>query len=201
MKYVLIVLTIVVLAVLCGGVMAIAGWRLFQPATDLAIPPTLDPDLVPTPTIAAVPSVIPTITPSNPSPNNENTGPAMFTGNFAGTLFGSAGSSAPITLEMTQTGNDVTGIMSIGPGLVVEGGNCGSQEVPPGTQSANGRVDPSNPNHLDASAVFQVQGLTISIMLVADMSADGQTMTTQALIDLPFICGPDPVLNGTFTRQ
>lgn len=201
MKYVLIFLLIIVLAVFCGAGLAIAGWLSARPSTELAVPPTLDPNLLPTPTMAAAPVDDQNTNPPVQPPTNGNLGGGVFNGTFSGILYGSAGSSAPVTLELAQAGNEVTGVMSIGPGLVIDGGNCGIQEVPPGTQTANGRIDPADPNHLDAGAVFQVQGLTITISLAADLSADGQALTTQALIDLPFICGPDPVLNGNFSRQ
>jgi hypothetical protein len=104
-------------------------------------------------------------------------------------------------LEISQSNSDLTGVMNLGTGLVIDGGNCGSQAVPAGSQTAIGRTDPANPNHLDAAAVFEVQGLTITIGLAADISPDGNNLTTEAVIDLPMLCGPDPVLNGTFTRQ
>lgn len=173
-----------------------------RPAT-LAPPPT--PELLPTPTLA------PTATPAvaqdpaaPPATIGEGVSPATgtgFSGTFAGTLVGDNGSSAPATLTLMQDGLTVTGAIAVGQGLLVDGGNCGQTAVPAGTVSANGQLDPANPSQLAASSMFNVQGLAIELALVGALSADGQTLTAEASIDLPLLCGRDPAISGSFVRQ
>jgi hypothetical protein len=115
-------------------------------------------------------------------------------------LNGDDESSAPVTLTLAQDGPAVSGTITVGEGLFLDGGNCGATAVPAGTKSASGEVDTTTPNHLDAGASFDAQGFTIALDLDADLSADGQTLTAEATIDLPFLCGRDPVITGTFTR-
>lgn len=200
MKYLLVLLIVIVAAVLCGAGLAVGSWFFNEPSVQLAPPPTIDPNLAPTPTAAveSLPPELPVQLP--PTPVSAAPG-GPFSGLFAGTLLGSGGSSAPVSLELVQTGDSVTGTMNIGQGLVIDGGSCGSQPVPSGMQTAAGRTSSSNPYHLDAGAAFSVQGIAINIDLDADLSADGQTLSAQALVDLPFLCGVDPVLSGTFARQ
>lgn len=124
-----------------------------------------------------------------------------FNGTFAGTLMGDGGSSAPATLTLTTVGNTVTGVIDVGQGLVVDGGNCGQTAVPTGAVSANGTLDAANPNRLNASSIFNVQGLSIELLLAGELSADGQTLNAQASIDLPLLCGRDPGISGSFVRQ
>jgi hypothetical protein len=124
-----------------------------------------------------------------------------FSGTFEGTLTSDSGSSAPASLTLLQDGLTVSGTINVGQGLVVDGGNCGQTTVPAGNVSANGQLDPATPNRLDAGSMFNVQGLAIELRLVGDLSADGQTLTAQATIDLPLLCGRDPVISGTFMRR
>jgi hypothetical protein len=204
MKYLFAILLIVGLAVLCAAGLAAGSWLYTsRPSNSLASPPTVDAGLLPTPTsvptvtvtLPPAPIEVPALTDSIPVSG----GPFM--GTFTGAMTGSEGSRADVNLVLVQNGDTVSGTMQIDQGLVIDGGNCGRQAVPAGTQSASGRTDPANPNHLEAVAVVDVQGMAITIRLSADLSVDGQSLTSQATIDLPFLCGPDPVLNGSFTRQ
>ncbi len=104
-------------------------------------------------------------------------------------------------MTLTQTGNDVSGQLDIGPGLVLDAGSCGAQSVPQLTQAAAGAVDPAAPNRLQTASSIPVAGFTVGILLNAELSADGQTLAARADLDLPFICGRDPVISGTFGRQ
>lgn len=124
----------------------------------------------------------------------------IFAGKFEGYLTGDRASRAPITLELTQAGSVVSGDITIGKGLVVDGGVCGVAAVPAGEQSAKGMVSARNPRHLDAAADLTVQGLDIQIELDGDLSADGKTLSAVATIDLPWLCGGDPVIEGTLDR-
>ncbi|MFO7663185.1 MAG: hypothetical protein R6X18_11410 [Chloroflexota bacterium] len=205
MKYLFAILLIVGLAVLCAAGLAAGSWlyNTTRASTSLALPATVDAGLLPTPT--AVATVVATLPPAStevpPLIDSTLISGGPFTGTFAGTMSGSEGSRADVNLVLIQNGDTVSGTIQIGQGLVIDGGNCGRQAVPAGMQSASGRTDPTNPNHLDTVAVVEVQGMAITIRLSANLSPDGQSLTSQASIDLPFLCGSDPILTGSFTRQ
>lgn len=125
----------------------------------------------------------------------------LFTGTFEGILQGDDGSEAPVTLELVQTGRAVTGQLSVGRGLVIDGGNCGLVEVPPTTQKATGTTTAASPRQLSAAANFKVQGIAVTIDLDSTLSRDGQTIESEAKVDLPWLCGRDPIVTGEFTRD
>jgi hypothetical protein len=203
MKNVMFLLAGIGLMFLCVVGLAAA---LFIVRTDTeALPaPTVDAVLQPTPTPAgALPeNVVPpaggeaaaTAVPVAPAAGG-------FNGLFAGALNSENGSSAPATLELSQSGETVTGRLTIDNGLTLDVGNCGTQAVPPGSQTAAGRVDATNPNHLQTQGTIEAGGFTIGVTLTADLAADGQSVAAQAALDLPLICGADPVIGGTFVRQ
>lgn len=168
----------------------------------LPTPATPPATMVVTPTAAPTPTpaALPTAEPTEPQPIPPGTAANPFSGTFEGILNGDEGSSAPVTLTLEQDGPSVSGTITVGEGLLIDGGNCGATTVPAGTQSASGEVDTTTPNHLDAEATFTVQSFTITLDLDADLSEDGQALTAEATIDLPFLCGRDPVITGTFTR-
>ena len=124
----------------------------------------------------------------------------LFDGTFRGTIYGDKGSSAPIELQLTQNGRHVRGDVEIGSGLYVNGGMCGSGYIPGGAQSAGGQVSAKNPNRLYAESTFKVSGVKVTIDLLGIASADGEEVDTQAKIDLPWLCGRDPVMTGTLYR-
>lgn len=124
-----------------------------------------------------------------------------FTGEWIGVLSGDDNSSAPVTLDLVQTGREVEGTITAGPGLFLDGGRCGEAEVPSGEQSAAGQVDRRDPNKLTAEAQVEVSGLNITIKLTGLLAPGGRTLAADALIDLPRLCGRDPVVAGTFVRQ
>ena len=124
----------------------------------------------------------------------------IFDGTFQGTIYGDKGSSAPIELQLTQNGRYVEGYVDLDSGLYVNGGMCGAGYLPGGAQSAGGQVSASNPRRLYAASTFKVSGLKVKIDLVGVASADGEEVDAQAKIDLPWLCGRDPVLNGTLYR-
>lgn len=125
----------------------------------------------------------------------------LFTGTFSGYLEGDRGSQAPAELELVQTGRDVKGTITIGGGLIVNGGNCGVAAVPVGSQTATGRTSATNLRHIDAGTSLTVSGLTVNIDLDGSLSRDGETLTAEAEIDLPWLCGRDPVITGVFTKD
>jgi hypothetical protein len=205
MKY-LVIFLVVVLAflIICGGA-GLLAYTWFTTSSSATLPPApVDLPLLPTPTLVndgngpvTLPPVVATpaqATPGLPTPA------APFNGTFLGTLTAGNGTTAPVTLALTQDGTAVSGDIAIGDGLSLDGGSCGAQPVPAGTQRASGQTDPANPNHLDAGATFIVQGFTITLDLDADLSVDGRAMSAVATIDLPFPCN-DPLITGSFVRQ
>lgn len=124
----------------------------------------------------------------------------LFTGTFEGHLQGEDGSSAPATLVLVQSGRDVASELTIGRGLIIDGGNCGLVEVPSSTQTVTGKTRAGTPRHLEAASSFKVEGITVTIDLDGDLARDGKTLTAEAKIDLPWLCGSDPVITGEFDR-
>lgn len=124
----------------------------------------------------------------------------LFAGTFEGYLVGDQNSRAPITLELSQDGKTVSGDIVIGSGLVIDGGVCGLAAVPAGKQSAAGQVSARDARHLDAGAALDVQGMRIKIDLDGDLSRDGETLSAVAKIDLPWLCGVDPIVEGSLER-
>ena len=123
-----------------------------------------------------------------------------YEGAFVGTIYGDAGSSAPITLDLTHRGDDVEGTVEIGSGGYVNGRNCGAGYVPASVQTAVGETG-SNPNTLNADASFNVSGFKVGLDLDGSLSADGDELVVEAEIDLPWLCGRDPVITGELERE
>ena len=162
-----------------------------------------------TPTLAAAPvDALPTAPPPAAGTlpvGGGTTGDAgsagAFSGAFTGTLTSDDGSSAPVSLALNQSGTTVSGDITIGDGLTIDGGNCGAQAVPAGSRGISGQTDPSNPNHIEASAGYDVQGFTVTAELIADLSADGRALNGQIALSLPFLCGRNPIISGALARQ
>ena len=207
MKQLLALILVIALLLACGvgAVLLARGWiTLRTPGNTVPPAPTVAvlPTVAATPTLAALPpapsSGGDTAT-SAPPPAADN--PSGFNGSFSGTLSGDNGSTAPATIPLVSDGAAVTGQLDIGPGLALDAGNCGQQNVPPGTQTAAGTLDPTAPNHLETSGAIDVSGFTITVRLAADLAADGQTLTARADLDLPLLCGRDAAISGTFVRN
>jgi len=206
MKRFIILFLVLVLLLACAvtSVLLARGWFSLRTSSGVPAAPTVG--VVPgvaTPTLAALPPVggatagpgaVATVAPVVPAGGG-------FNGVFSGTLSGDNGSVAPATLTLTQTGDGVSGRLSIGEGLLIDGGTCGAQAVPAGDQNAAGTLDPANPNHLQTTGSIPVAGFTIGVTLTADLAADGQTLTARADLALPFLCGRDPAISGSFARQ
>jgi hypothetical protein len=123
-----------------------------------------------------------------------------YEGTFHGTVYGDSGSSAPLTLELTHRDDIVSGNMYIGSGLYVKGGVCGGANVPAASQYASGKTVRNNPQRLVASSKVDVGRFDINVKLQSDVLADGDTINATAKLDLPWLCGRDPVLNATLYR-
>ena len=115
-----------------------------------------------------------------------------FSGAFRGRIFGDNGSQAPLTLVLTQVGDEVTGTAYLGRGLYVDGGFCGSTYIPASVQSAAGDV--TNNREIEAAVPVTVSGFNVNISLDGELSRDGQTLDGVAKIDLPWLCGGRPDL-------
>ncbi len=121
-----------------------------------------------------------------------------FTGTFEGTVYGDFGSSAPLTLELTQRGNVVEGTAVIGEGLEVNaGGVCGTAVVPATSASAEGTTSRRQPRHLTADIPFAVSGMNITARITGDLSTNGEELDVTVKVDTPFLCGRDPIISGT----
>lgn len=121
-----------------------------------------------------------------------------YEGTFRGMVYGSNGSKAPMTLFLTHRGSEVEGQLYVGKGLHVDAGVCGSADLPSGIQTASGRTSVRNPRHLEAESDVVVSGYNITIDLESDVVGD--VLTAEATIDLPWICGADPVLTSTLYK-
>jgi len=129
-----------------------------------------------------------------------NIGP--YEGEFVGQLSGSKGSTAWLALDLTDRNHEVAGTATIGRGLMVNAGNvCGQAAIPAGAIWAAGRTTGRNPDKLFASAPVAVGGFNITVDVAGDLSADGEEMDVEITIDVPWICGRDPVVSGTLFRQ
>jgi len=200
MKGILVILLIFGAVLLAVVAFAVASNLGSSAAPTLAPPPQGNVIATPTPAAAALPTLPPAGQPTA-LPTVAGGAIAPFNGSFAGTLSTDNGSSAPVSLALTQTGTTVSGDISIGDGLTIDGGNCGVQAIPAGGRAITGQTDPSNPSHIEASAGYDVQGITITAKLTADLSADGNAIAGRIDLDLPFFCGSDPVINGALVRR
>lgn len=124
----------------------------------------------------------------------------LFTGTFEGYIYGDDDSRARLTLELDQAGRVVTGDITVERGLYISGGNCGEVEVPEMTHSASGTIPAGSPRHIDAGTSFKVQGITVGIDLDGELSRDGKMIDATGKIDLPWLCGRDPVVSAELTR-
>lgn len=121
-----------------------------------------------------------------------------YEGTFNGTVYAPNGSSAPMSLILTHRGRTVDGTVFIGEGLSIDAGMCGSAAIPASSVYANGKTSASNPKVLSTSSSFNVSGIDVTVGL--NSKIQGDTLNASAKIDLPWLCGGDPVLNGTLYR-
>ena len=118
-------------------------------------------------------------------------------GVFRGRAQGDRASSAPITLTITQRGNNVNGTMALGTGLRLDAGECGAVVLPALTQSSTGRSHPASPRNFTFSSMRNVADSPVSVRVDGRLSTDGRILTVQATIDLPDVCDRDPIISGT----
>ena len=126
-----------------------------------------------------------------------------FQGTFKGTAIGDQGSSAPLALSLLQNGSIVTGTATVGDGIEVDTGGfvCpGMVAVPSGTIGVNGIVSGQDPRHLEAQSSLSASGLTITAEVLAELSADYNTMNVQLKLNIPWPCH-GTTIKGTLTRS
>ena len=79
-------------------------------------------------------------------------------------------------------------------------GRCGGAYIPASVQAASGQTLRDYPNRLQAGVDFKVSGLKPSAALDSQISTDRENLTAQAVIDLPWLCGRDPVLKAELRK-
>lgn len=132
-----------------------------------------------------------------------NTDPVVvgpYEGVFYGIVTGDNNSNALMALQMTDRNGVVEGKIYLGEGLYIDAGVCGKTEIPSMQQYATGKTQPNNPNEMSVQSNVNVSGFDIGVELHSIVSTDGETLTAQASIDLPWICGRDPSFSGTLER-
>jgi hypothetical protein len=129
----------------------------------------------------------------------EKVGP--YEGTFRGYAYGDKGSRAPLLLDLTHQGNQVEGKVYLGEGLYVSGGWCGAVSIPAVDQSVEGQTTRWNPRHLGVEPSFDVGGFGLTVDFESNISRDGETITAEAKVDLPWFCGRDPQLKATLSRE
>jgi hypothetical protein len=133
-----------------------------------------------------------------PDSSTMNT-PGPYEGVFSGSVSGDNRSQAPITLKLTHRSDDIEGVVSIGEGLYVNAGRWVEEYSIHGRFSV--KTQPGKPNQLTTQLTFNVSNFQIDINLEGLISEDGNIMTLNANIDLPWICGRDPALTGILYRN
>lgn len=135
------------------------------------------------------------------APNTANEETAPFTGTFTGTVIGDNDTETTLTLDLTDQDNTITGITSLGKGLLVDaGGLCGSTILPAASIWAEGETSAKHPDQLTAEAQIDVGPFVVTVEVTGELSADGETLAVEAEIDTPWMCGRDPVITGTLTK-
>ena len=129
----------------------------------------------------------------------EQVGP--YEGNFRGFVYGDSGSRAPINLELNHRGSQVEGIVYLGEGLHVNGGWCGAVDIPAVAQGVEGQTSRWNPRQLGVNPSFSVGGFDLTVGFESNISRDGETITAEAKVDIPWFCGRDPLLKATLHRE
>ena len=121
-----------------------------------------------------------------------------YEGTFHGTVYAPDGSKAPMSLDLTHRGTVVEGTVFLGEGLNIDAGLCGAGSIPASSILATGKTSAVNPKKLSAISAFDVSGITVKVNL--DSQVQGDTVNAKAKIDLPWLCGSDPVITGTLQR-
>ena len=121
-----------------------------------------------------------------------------YEGVFHGMVYAPDGSQAPMSLDLTHRNNTVEGTIFLGDGLTVDAGLCGAGSIPASMVEASGTTSAVNPQKLSTTSSFEVSGITVNVVL--NSLVKGDTVTAEAKIDLPWLCGSDPVITGALHR-
>ncbi|MEJ2751243.1 MAG: hypothetical protein P8169_00930 [Chloroflexota bacterium] len=121
-----------------------------------------------------------------------------YDGVFHGTVYGPDGSKAAMSLDLTHQGDVVEGVVFLGEGLHIDAGMCGAGTIPASSLQASGETSTANPKVLSTTSTFDVSGIPVKVNL--DSEIQGNTLKAKATIDLPWLCGSDPVYTGTLQR-
>ncbi|MBE2222541.1 MAG: hypothetical protein IAF02_13420 [Anaerolineae bacterium] len=126
-----------------------------------------------------------------------------FNGTFSGIAYADYKTSAPLTVAVTQDGDDITAHIDIEKGLKVNaGGLCGTVAIPATTISASSTNTAKNPNILTARVPFDLGGgVKVTADITGEISADGEELDIQVKVKTPFICGKTPVVTGELIAQ
>ena len=124
-----------------------------------------------------------------------------FNGTFSGTAYGDYKTSAPLTLTVTQEGDDVTALINIDNGLKVNaGGFCGTIAIPASSLSASGIDTDDSADTLSTRIPFDLGG-GASVTAIINGEIDGDQMDVSIKVKTPFICGKNPVITGELIAQ
>lgn len=121
-----------------------------------------------------------------------------YEGVFHGIVTAPDGSKAPMSLDLTHRNNIVEGTVFLGEGLTIDAGMCGAGSIPASSIAATGKTLATNPKKLSTTSAFDVSGITVNVTL--DSQVQGDQINAKAKIDLPWLCGSDPVLTGTLQK-
>ncbi len=124
-----------------------------------------------------------------------------FEGTFIGTVLGDRDSETAVRLELVQHGELIKGEMTLEDGLYIDGGFCWRGYLPEGVFSASGSSMAKDPYSIKATYTQEFNGVPITGNLDAMLSRDGETLTAEVEIDLPWFCGKDPVFQVSAQRQ
>jgi hypothetical protein len=124
-----------------------------------------------------------------------------YEGTFRGAAYGDQGSRARLELELVHRDSEVTGTVSIGEGLHVDGGFCGAVDIPALSQSIAGETLRTDARRLEANPVFEVGGMDLKVDFESNVSLTGDVISARVKIDLPWFCGRDPVLTARLYRN
>lgn len=125
----------------------------------------------------------------------------IFNGTFHGVIVGDLNSQAELELDLTQVGDEIQGDLLLGEGLFINAGRCWRGYLPAGTFSASGNPMIEDPNRVKASYTYDISGVTITGYLDGALSPDGEVLTAEVEIDIPWFCGPNPILQVSAERQ
>jgi hypothetical protein len=123
-----------------------------------------------------------------------------YEGIFTGMVGGDEGSTAPMALRLIHRDRDVAGIVYLGQGMTIDAGRCGTYDLPATAEWVEGQTVAGDPYRLVANPSFEVEGFELTVDFESTVSADGQTVTAQARVDLPWLCGRDPIISGSLDR-